>query len=69
MANDHVGVPRFIEQGFANKTQVYKYDLIRKKEYRESIDTLGTENNYYDDDVEKEILASGIENQFSLFCR
>ena len=67
MANDHVGIPRFIEEGFANKKKVYKYDLIREKEYAESIDTLGTENNYYDEDVEKELLARRIENRFGLF--
>lgn len=66
MSNDHVGIPRFIQRGFADKNRVIKYDLIRDKQYSESIDTLGTEKEYYDDDVEKEILASGIENQFSL---
>ena len=67
MANDHVGIPRFIEEGFANKKKVYKYDLIREKEYAESIDTLGTKNNYYDEDVEKELLARRIESRFAIF--
>ena len=66
MSKDHVGIPRFIQQGFADKNHVFKYDLIRDKLYKESINTLGTEKEYYDDDVENEILASGIENQFSL---
>ncbi len=65
MAHDHVGIPKFIEKGFSNNNQVFVFDTIRNKRYPMSIDRLGTENDYYDEDVEKIILANGIEDNFS----
>ena len=65
MSHDHIGVPRFIEKGFSKNCQVYVYDVIREKEYKMSIDRLGTKQNYYDKDVEENLLANGIENNFS----
>lgn len=67
MAHDHIGIPKFIEKGFSYNNQVYVSDVLRDKRYVMSVDRLGTENNYYDEDVEKQILASGIESSFSQF--
>lgn len=67
MSHDHVGVPKFIENGFSNDGKVYCYNLKVDKSYYDSINKLGTKNNYYEDDVEKELLAQGVELQFSLF--
>lgn len=67
MAHNHIGIPKFIQKGFSDNGRVYVYDLIRDIEYKTSIDTLGTQNNYYDDVVEKEILSSGVETQFGSF--
>ncbi len=67
MSHDHVGIPKFIEKGFSNDDKVYCYDLIVDKGYHASIKRLGTMNNYYDKDVEKELLAQNIEKEFSLF--
>ena len=67
MSHDHIGIPKFIEKGFSNNEKVYCYDLLNDKVYQTSIDRLGTKNNYYDKDVEKELLAKKIEYQFSLF--
>lgn len=65
MSHDHIGVPRFIEKGFSKNCQVHVYDVIREKEYKMSINRLGTKQNYYDKDVEENLLANGIENNFS----
>lgn len=67
MSHDHVGVPKFIENGFSNNGQVYCYNLLNDKGYHTSTDRLGTEKNYYDENVEKKLLADNIEYQFSLF--
>ncbi len=68
MSHDHVGIPRFIEKGFSNNNEkAYCYNLKNDKGYCVSIDRLGTQKNYYDEDVEKELLAQKIEKQFSLF--
>lgn len=67
MSHDHIGIPRFIQNGFSDNGRVFVYDLIRDKQYSSSIDILGTKNNYYDEDVEKKILSSGVETQFGLF--
>lgn len=66
MSHNHVGIPRFIQNGFAYKNKVFVSDIVRNKIYQTSIDRLGTENNYYDEDVEK-VLASDIEANFSSF--
>ena len=67
MSHDHIGVPKFIEKGFSINNSVYCYNLINDKCYGNSIDRLGTKNNYYDEDVEKTLLANKIECQFSIF--
>lgn len=67
MSHDHIGIPRFLEQGFANGEKVFCYDLVRDKGYQTSITHLGTQNNYYDDDVEKTILADDVEADFAKF--
>lgn len=69
MAHDHVAIPRFIEQGFSTNGKVFCYDLIHNKKYKHNIDRLGTENSYYDEHVEKEVLANGIENNFASFYK
>ena len=67
MSHDHVGVPKFIENGFSNNGKVYCYNLLKDNWYPTSTDKLGTENNYYDEDVEKKLLADSIEYEFSRF--
>lgn len=67
MSHDHVGVPRFIEEGFSNNGRVYCYNLITDKIYPTNVERLGTENNYYEPDVEKELLAQSVEHPFSVF--
>ena len=37
MSHDHIGIPKFLEQGFANDGKVYCYDLVRDKGYQTSI--------------------------------
>lgn len=69
MSHDHVGVPRFIEEGFSNSGRVYCYNLVIDKIYPTNTERLGTKNNYYEDDVEKDILAQDVEHQFSLFYK
>lgn len=67
MSHDHIGIPRFLEQGFANDGKVYCHDLVRDKGYQALITRLGTQSNYYDDDVEKTILADDVEADFAEF--
>lgn len=67
MHHDHIGIPKFIERGFSNNGKVYCYDLHQDKVYGTNIDRLGTKNNYYEDDVEKKLLAEGVEKEFSNF--
>lgn len=69
MSHDHVGIPKFIEKGFSNDGKVYCYNLKRDKQYFDSVEKLGTKNNYYDKDVEKEILAQHVEQPFSVFYK
>lgn len=42
MSHDHVGVPKFIENGFSNDGKVYCYNLKVDKSYYDSINKLGT---------------------------
>ena len=37
MSHDHIGIPKFLEQGFANGEKVFCYDLVRDKGYQTSI--------------------------------
>lgn len=67
MSHCHIGVPKFIENGFSKNHKVAKIDLIRKKIYFESIDTLGTKKNYYDKVIENALLSKGVETRFSSF--
>lgn len=67
MSHDHIGIPKFIQKGFSidNKTNVY--NIKENKSYITSVDRLGTEKDYYDEEVETKILAKGVEYQFSEF--
>ena len=67
ISNDHVGVPRFIEEGFATSGKVASYDVVLDRIRLSPINRLGTETNYYDDDVEKKLLSNEIEGEFSKF--
>lgn len=67
MHHDYVGIPKFIQRGFSKDGKAYCYNLIKNKSYWTSIDRLGTEGNYFDDDVETDLLANGVESQFSVF--
>ena len=69
MSHDHVGVARFVENGFSIKEKTFCFNIHQQKLYQTSIDRLGVENNYYDIDVEKNLLAAGIEKQFWLFYK
>lgn len=69
MSHDHIGVPRFIEEGFSNSGRVYCYNLAIDKIYPTNTERLGTKNNYYEEDVEKDLLAQDVEHQFSLFYK
>ncbi|MDY4592197.1 MAG: DUF4238 domain-containing protein [Eubacteriales bacterium] len=66
MSRDHIAIPKFIEEGFSKDGKTFVYDLIRDNEYIGSIKKLGTKNNYYDNDVEKDILGSKVELEFSI---
>ena len=68
MSNDHVGVPKKVMLNFSQKNHVYCYDFVRKKDYSSHVEALGVEHNYYDDDVEKGILANDVEGKFSPFA-
>ena len=46
---------------------MYCYNLLNDKGYYTSTDRLGTEKHYYDEDVEKKLLADSIEYEFSRF--
>jgi len=63
VSQDHIGIPKFIERGFAINETADVFDIVRWKEYGINIDRLGTEGNYYEQDVEKG-LANGIESEF-----
>lgn len=65
MSDDHVGIPRFIENGFAVSGMVFSYDTSLNRIRHSPINKLGTEKDYYDPDVEKELLANNIESNFS----
>ena len=67
--HSHIGIPRIIEKGFSNNNQVSVFDTIRNSIYKASINRLGTKNNYYDEDVEKELLAKNVEKRFSEFYK
>ena len=67
--HSHIGIPRIIEKGFSNNNQVSVFDTIRNSIYKASINRLGTKNNYYDEDVEKELLAKNVEKHFSEFYK
>lgn len=34
MSHDHVGIPKFLEQGFANREKVFCYNLFVTKDIR-----------------------------------
>ena len=67
MSNDHVGIPRFIQEGFAISGKVASYDTKLDRIRISPISKLGTDINYYDEDVEKILLANKIEGEFSKF--
>lgn len=67
MSYDHVGIPRFIQEGFATSGKVASYDTELDRIRISPISKLGTDVNYYDEDVEKILLANKIEGEFSKF--
>ena len=67
MSNDHVGVPKFIEKGFSHDNQVMVFNVPLGKEYICNVDNLGVQRNYYEKDIEKDLLATNLEYKFSLF--
>ena len=68
MSRDHVGIPKFIQKGFSNNDTVFVFNK-KKKFYTSSIANLGIENDYYDEDVESDLLANQIEYNFSVFYK
>ena len=69
MSNCHVGIPRFIQEGFATSGIVVSYDTKLDRIRKSPIEKLGTSVNYYDEDVEKDLLANQVEAEFSKFYR
>lgn len=61
--NSHVGIPKCILKEFANKNTVCVFNLEKKKEYIQSIDTAGTIHNYYNLETEQ-ILSDKVESNF-----
>jgi len=68
MPNDHIGTPRFIQENFSiNGKQIFVFNTIINSVYSTSIRKAGTENNYYNETVEKKLLCDSIEAPFSKF--
>lgn len=67
MSKDHVGTPRFIMEGFSVNNHAWCYNTINNKKYNCNISDLGVENNYYDEYVEKNILANDVESEGAKF--
>lgn len=67
MSNDHVGIPKKVMLNFAHKNHVFCYDFARNKDYPSHVENIGAEHNYYDDDVEKGILANDVERKYAPF--
>ncbi len=65
MPQDHVSIPKFIEKGFSKEEKVFCYNLELNKTYKTDVSRFGTQRDYYDEHVEKDILANGIEHEFS----
>ena len=65
MANHHIAIPRFIEEGFAVSGKVESYDFDPDRFRSSPTSKLGTAEDYYDQDVEKTLLANKVENEFS----
>lgn len=68
-SRDHVGIPKFIELGFAKNEQAFCFNFRNHQIYEINVKKLGVEKDYYTEDVEKDILANGIEKDFSEFYR
>jgi hypothetical protein len=66
-SKDHVGVTREIEEEWAINHHVFCYSLLSKKAYPISVQKLGAEGGYYQGDVEKDLLADGVEADFGKF--
>lgn len=69
MSQDHVGIPRFIEEGFATSGMVASYDVETDRMRISPISKLGTDVDYYDEDVENGLLANKVEGEFSKFYK
>ena len=65
MSHDHIGIPRFIQEGFATSGIVASYDTALDIIRTSPISKLGTSVDYYDEDVEKDLLANKVEGEFS----
>ena len=69
MSNSHIGIPRFIQDGFANSGIAISYDTKLDRIRKSPIDKLGTAIDYYDEDVEKGLLANKVEAEFAKLYR
>lgn len=67
MPNDHVGIPRFLEEGFAANGYVACFNFKSNKMLRTKAENLGVENDYYDSRVERGLLSDNLEKRFADF--
>ena len=66
--HSHVGIPKCLQLEFANKEQIQVFDVARNKAYSSNCDRAGTENHYYDEDVE-DLLSKRVETGLSLLIK
>ncbi len=66
--NSHVGTPKCILEKFATGKSVCVFNLEKNKEYAQSVDTAGTEHNYYDEETEK-LLSDNAESGFGALMK
>lgn len=64
---NHVAVTKLLCSGFSKDGQSCVFLLNENKIITESINDLGTRNNYYNDSTEKNILANDFESKFGHF--
>lgn len=67
MSNDHVGIPRFLEDGFAINGYIAYFNFKSNKMLRTKAEKLGVENDYYDSQVEHGLLSDNLEKRFADF--
>lgn len=64
----HIGIPKCLLNYFAENDSVNVYSLSNKREYKQKANKAGTENNYYDEEVEQ-ILSCRIETRLGALLK